>query len=234
MEVMGNYNTRVIDPNTGKVIKQGTAVTRFFRALLTFSFYSVLVFAITLGSLSFVFSVNPVEGTSMMQTLNANSRVIIDGEVVNYRYIEDQVVINKMQKPKIGDIFVIENQTARDLEWHIKRLIAVAGDTIHLERKDGQYYVYRNGEQLIEPYLDEEDGWGIMDGSNYDLFYAFQTGSRTASGFEWQKYFENGKLVVPSGYIFYLGDNRQTSSDSIELGPQPESKVVGTVVQVIP
>ena len=84
---------------------------------------------------------------------------------------------------------------------YIKRIIAVEGD--HIEIKDGK--VYLNEEELIEEYLDEgvETNMGI-----YGVY---------------------SDIVVPKGYVFVMGDNRDHSTDSRCFGCVPVEKIEGKV-----
>ncbi len=84
---------------------------------------------------------------------------------------------------------------------YIKRIIAVAGDTI--EVRDGQVFV--NGAALDEPYL-FRDGVGATEPTD-------------ASG--------ETRWVVPPGDLFVMGDHRQASSDSRVFGPIAVSSVIG-------
>ncbi|MBQ3409195.1 MAG: signal peptidase I [Clostridia bacterium] len=83
----------------------------------------------------------------------------------------------------------------------IKRVIGLPGD--HIEIKDNS--VYRNGEKLNEPYLD--------------------AGTQTTA--------EGGMftdIIVPDGYVYVLGDNRENSSDSRRFGCIPIEKIEGKAV----
>ncbi|MGO4890492.1 signal peptidase I [Anaerobacillus sp. MEB173] len=60
--------------------------------------------------------------------------------------------------------------------------------------------VYRNGEELIEEYLKE------------DMTFPFET------------------IVVPEKHVFVMGDNRNGSRDSREIGPVPIDNIVGKVL----
>ena len=84
---------------------------------------------------------------------------------------------------------------------YIKRIIGVAGD--HIEIKDDK--VYLNGKALEEPYLDN--------------------GVKTNLG----SYGVYSDIVVPEGYVFVMGDNREHSSDSRCFGCIPVSKIEGKV-----
>ena len=42
----------------------------------------------------------------------------------------------------------------------------------------------------------------------------------------------SGPYVVPSGTVYVLGDNREVSSDSRELGPIELSRIIGKVIVV--
>ena len=84
---------------------------------------------------------------------------------------------------------------------YIKRIIAVEGD--HIEIKDGN--VYLNGQKLEETYLDQ----GII--TNLGQYGTFSD------------------VVVPKGYVFVMGDNRDHSTDSRCFGCIPVSKIEGKV-----
>lgn len=60
--------------------------------------------------------------------------------------------------------------------------------------------VYRNGTELVEIYIKEE------------MVVPFET------------------IVVPENYIFVMGDNRNGSKDSRDIGPIPKENVLGKVL----
>ena len=84
---------------------------------------------------------------------------------------------------------------------YIKRVIALPGE--HIQIKDGKVYI--NGEELGEEYLakdviTEAEGGQFLD------------------------------LIVPSGTVFAMGDNRGHSADSRRFGCIPYEKIEGIVV----
>lgn len=84
----------------------------------------------------------------------------------------------------------------------IKRVIAVAGDEIVIN-SDG---VFLNGEKLEEAYINPAEDM-IMPEEEIDV-------------------------VVPEGYVFAMGDNRNHSMDSrfAEIGLVPEDEILGSVL----
>ena len=84
---------------------------------------------------------------------------------------------------------------------YIKRIIGVAGD--HIEIKDNA--VYLNGKILKEDYLDK--------------------GVQTNLG----SYGVYSDVIVPEGYVFVMGDNREHSTDSRCFGCVPVTKIEGKV-----
>lgn len=71
----------------------------------------------------------------------------------------------------------------------------------HIEIKDG--HVYRNGVRLYESYVKEQDWFDADDVVD---------------------------VIVPSGEIFILGDNRSTSADSRLFGTLPQDDVFGRIL----
>lgn len=86
---------------------------------------------------------------------------------------------------------------------YVKRVIGLPGDTIEL--LNGK--VYLNGKELEEPYLKK----GTYTGSEAFLH-------------------EGQKYKVPEDHIFVLGDNREKSKDSREIGPVAYKALDGHVI----
>ena len=99
----------------------------------------------------------------------------------------DKVVIsNLFYHPKQGDIVVLRKQTLME-EPIVKRIIATEGQTVDIDFEDGVVYV--DGKALDEPYVNEP----VHDRENFE-----------------------GKITVPEGCVFVMGDNRNASTDSPE------------------
>jgi signal peptidase I len=108
----------------------------------------------------------------------------------------------------------------------IKRVIGLPGDRIRLEDKQ----VIRNGQPLAEPYV-------LHNMSSADEFRDnFPAGARsylTPHGTDMlDHHVVNGEVIVPSGSLFVLGDNRDNSIDSRYWGFIPMENVVGRPVVV--
>ena len=158
----------------------------------------VVVLALTLFA-AFNFWVNrhcfvvEVSGDSMLNTVE-------HGDLLYVREI----------KAKRGDIVIIsvknyfdENGIHFSGDYIIKRLIAVAGDTVQCE--DGVVSIKYAGSEtfvaLDEPYV---------RGSTPKFEYGTS-------------------ITVQEGQIFFLGDNRENSYDSTEIGCLMEKDIVGVV-----
>ena len=122
-------------------------------------------------------------------------------------YSNDYVIISKQAytlfgEVEHGDVIVFSTDlldTEGNTKHLIKRIIGLPGDTIEIKMG----YVYRNGEKLDEPYVNEQGLSGEM-----------------------------GPVIVEEGKMFVLGDNRRVSQDSrsSELGQIDQEAIVGKVV----
>jgi len=99
----------------------------------------------------------------------------------------DRVIMsNLFYTPKNGDIVVFQTPSDYfDGTPLVKRVIAVEGQTIDINFETGQVFV--NGNELFEPYIRE------LTSRQLDF---------------------NGPITIPEGYIFVMGDNRNSSTDS--------------------
>lgn len=105
-------------------------------------------------------------------------------------------------EPQRGDIVVVQAPKFDD-DPLVKRIIAVGGDQISIDI-DGQVYI--NGELQYEPYILETISSKSIGNQVYPL-------------------------TIPEGYVFFMGDNRNGSTDSREtiVDIQPISNIVGKV-----
>lgn len=124
--------------------------------------------------------------------------------------------------PRDGDVIVFhfpENPP----EHVVKRVIGEPGDHIRLHR--GR--VYRNGVLIEEPYAIYLPAY---PDSFRDEFPAI-TYNYPGADYHWwlkmQADVRNGELIVPPGYYFALGDNRNDSRDSRYWGFVPRQEIVG-------
>lgn len=135
----------------------------------------------------FVVQVTEVRQRSMETTLLQSDRVLVSK--VDYRFTE----------PGPGDIVVFNPTTDVQIPY-VKRIVAVAGETVEL--RGGRLYV---------------------NGQPRDI--AGARGSTLAQSPEIRY-----PLRVPDGHFFALGDNREASSDSRSFGPQPYDRIIGKVI----
>ncbi|MFP3392880.1 signal peptidase I [Brevibacillus sp. SIMBA_040] len=138
---------------------------------------------------TFLFAPFIVEGESMETTLHNSEKLVVNKAIY---YLQD---------PKPGDIIVFHAEQKRD---YIKRVIAVAGDTV--EVKNDELYV--NGKLVEEPYLAQHKEQAKAQG---------------------EPFFTNDfpPVQIPAEHIFVMGDNRLNSHDSRAIGPVAVSTVVG-------
>jgi len=123
-----------------------------------------------------------------------------------------------------GDVIVFKYP--RDLTKHyVKRAIGLPGDKMHVV--DDQVFV--NGQPIVEPYK------RMMQGRQREDFPPLP-GSQTYQSegvYGWYDKYRNGDdVVVPPGYYFAMGDNRDNSADSRYWGFVPRELIVGKALIV--
>jgi signal peptidase I len=117
----------------------------------------------------------------------------------------------------------------------VKRIMGVPGDRIHV--RDG--IVYRNGEKLVEPYVQHKDPQTENNSPYRDLYREYRDNFPAAppsdearvSNEKWReelpKHIEGDDIVVPPDSYFAMGDNRDVSYDSRYWGFIPRKNIIG-------
>ena len=171
----------------------------------------ITVFAIVLVFTYFLHPVNVVGG-SMVPTLNNDDRIFMSTVMFDVSYgdiivIDNDVsyLIDENGNPYKYDPLDQFGQSKNPLkECIIKRVIACGGQTIDIDFTTGEVTV--DGVVLDEPYINAQT-------------------SKNDGAFEYP-------LLVPDGYYFVMGDNRNHSSDSRNefVGLISEEQIYGKAV----
>lgn len=141
----------------------------------------LLAIVLTIFVRTFVAEPYQIPTGSMEQTIQVGDRVI--GEKVSYRF----------RDPQPGEVVTFVREQDGHTDTLIKRVIAVAGQTVDL--RDGVVYV--DGVALDEPYVGSQPTLPLQS-DDPSIAYPY---------------------TVPEGYLWVMGDNRTNSRDSRAIGP---------------
>ncbi len=209
---MDNMNENNISEETEEIIQEepvSSWKTGWKKELRDWIEAIVIAVVVALVLRNFVLTLALVDGASMERTLSHG----------------DRLYVNKVfYSPEKGDIVII------DTEKHpqgplVKRVIATEGDTIYIDRVSGMVYV--NDELLEEDYIKgktvlpvQKDNLGIVRGYYGELAEIFADPS----------YSRQNPIKLGEGEVFAMGDNRENSSDSRNLGIFTEDEIMGHAV----
>jgi signal peptidase I len=131
------------------------------------------------------------------------------------------------KKPERGDVIVFRLPSNPKINY-IKRLIGIPGDKVVVKNN----ILYINDEEIKREYMDEylDDRNSIMS-----LQYLEHISDKKIKILQNKfkridnKYDGDGEFIVPDGYYFFMGDNRDNSLDSrfAETGFVPYKNIVG-------
>ena len=225
----------------------------FFGLFIAYIILFVIFMALYLGFKN-KFECVPVLGTSMQPTINAS---VIRNDKNNPDEKADWVYIAK-EEIDYGDIVVFDAKKHNGKnDCLIKRVIALEGDAVTIVKKDNPNYdkpvftvcivkaeSLEDGEidddeiiELEEDYTTDPYTWTYnsshtnLPNKLYDLFFedTFITNNTNIITDSQGIYY----TVIPEGEFFYLGDNRNGSSDSRSRGTDLVSSVTGVVQFIV-
>ena len=196
---------------------KGASRTRASR-IVTVPLLLPAAFVIALLLKAFVVQAFFIPSESMLPTLHEGDRVLV--ERVGYRLDpperKDVLVFGSGSPPpalSLGDkaVALVKGLAGGDRTYVIKRVVAVAGDTISYKGRPRVLTV--EGRTIAEPYLRERDKTSLT----------ITRGTCGSMGLLTSA----SACLVPESTVFVMGDNRNHSEDSRKIGPVPLEDVVG-------
>ena len=162
---------------------------------------------------------------SMEDTLLVGDYLVANNAIFGAKVPFTDARVPAFREPQHGDVVVFRPEYNQPVMDVVKRVIGEPGDTVQMVDR----VVYRNGEALEEPYVEQSYlpdeplprfgtggyGWHLPVLAGVDP----QTYSPTRD--TW------GPLVVPEGHYLLLGDNRDQSLDSRYMGFIPRDVIRG-------
>ena len=192
-----------------------------------------LVFAVALALLirTFVFQPFKIPSGSMIPTLLVGDHLLVNKFIYGTKIPFTDKVIFPIEKIKRGDVIVFtypntEHDPSKNGIYYIKRVVGIPGDRIDL---DGRQLVINGQKVPLEftgSYVDERNG-EQFDEYGEDLFGYKHTAIYRKGRESTNKGSFIPVSVVPEGYVFVMGDNRDNSQDSRFWGFVPVENIAG-------
>jgi len=165
-----------------KTRKKKSALRENFEAI-------IIAIVLALFIRAFIVQAFKIPSGSMLPTLQIGDHILVNKFIYGIKLPITDTVIVPIKDPRPNDIVVFRYPRNPKLDY-IKRVIAVAGDTVEIRKKK----VYVNGKPFDDPHGVHTD----------PRVLPATAGPRD--------YF--GPVTVPEGKIFVMGDNRDNSFDS--------------------
>jgi len=156
---------------------------------------------------------------SMEDTLRIGDHLLVDKLAYSPPGAVSQFLL-PYREVKRGDIIVFR-YPVDPRQTFVKRAIGVPGDRIRLVNKQ----LILNGHVVDEPYVYHKTGY--ID-SYRDNFPSDPNVHVSESAVDMlTHHVQHGEVVVPPGYVFAMGDNRDSSLDSRYWGFVPRENIIG-------
>jgi signal peptidase I len=187
---------------------------------------------------AFVVEAFKIPSGSMIPTMQVGDHIFVNKFIYGIRIPFTKVHFFDWHKPERGDVIVFIYPRDPDKDF-IKRVIAVAGDTIEVRNN----VVYVNGKAIPRKpvpgpckYYDfdeQTNHWTYHDDdcAMYEETLGHETYRTIAALGDFARDFpgpgDPSPYVVPKDSVFVLGDNRNNSHDSRFWGPVPDGNIKG-------
>jgi len=195
------------------------------------SFFPVLL--LVWGIRSFILQPYRVPTGSLEPTVLPGDFIAVSQFSYGLKFPVGNFKLVPVGEPKRGDIVLLYPNNTKVI--YVKRLIGLPGDKIEYRNKvlyingkeqkqtlSGHGFDYGDGPGQTEPVdIYEED----LDGVKHKIFRRpYSTDGQFPLESDLQGDFT---YVVPKGYYFFMGDNRDDSGDSRYFGAVPERYIIG-------
>lgn len=172
----------------------------------------IIAVIIALFIRAFVIQAFKIPSGSMEDTLLVGDHLLVNKFIYGVKVPFTDTKIFEFKEPKVDDIIVFKYPENEKIDY-IKRVVAVAGDTVEVRNKQ----LYVNGKPVDKPFTVNKDNRIFYDDRGYPVF----SPTDPASFFRYpdQKAEITRRdnmppVLVPENTVFAMGDNRDFSADS--------------------
>jgi len=190
------------------------------------SFFPVLLIVLVLRS--FLIEPFQIPTGSMIPTLEVGDFILVNKYAYGVRLPIIGTKLMDISDPKRGEVMVFI--PPHENKYYIKRVIGLPGDTVRYQESN----LYINGElverEFLESRLIETERGGISAELYNETIGEVEHITQLIPAFNRER--NRTSWVIPNGFYFMMGDNRDNSSDSRVWGTVPEKDIVGKAIAV--
>lgn len=186
---------------------------------------------------SIVASPYHVPTPSMEPTIKVGDRLLANKLAFGIRVPFTNIKIVSWSTPKRGDIIVFRPPSEEIKDDYVKRVVAIAGDTLEvrdnvllINGEPQQKQDFNDKRQILEDIYDQPEIKELYreDLSGHEHWLITDIDSERRSLLD-----NFGPITIPQESVFVMGDNRDNSQDSRVFGSVPLKNVKGKAVFVL-